>query len=171
MVTPRTIRALGLLDLVLVIALLVAAVAYLTNDGRPAAGPTGDVSAVAQAPTPTAAPTADAAFALPSGNIGCAMTVDGVTCSIASIAYKKPKVEGCSGTTGHVITLGTQGAAWACVEGKKPSVASPETPVLQYGSTRTVGDYTCTSATDGVTCTDGGGTGFRLARASWDMLP
>lgn len=171
MVTPRTIRALGLLDLVLVMALVVAAVAYLTNDGRPAAAPTGDVSAVAQSPTPTAAPTADTAFASPSGNIGCVMTVDGVTCSIAHITYKKPKVEGCSGTTGHVITLGAQGAAWACVDGKKPSVASPGTPVLQYGSTRTVGDYTCTSATDGMTCTDGGGAGFRLATASWETLP
>lgn len=170
MVTPRTIRALGLLDVVLVIALLVAAVAYLTNDGGPtASAPTGGASAV-QA-SPSAAPTAPAAFALPSGNIGCSMTTDGVTCGIASITYKKPKVEGCSGTTGHVITLGAQGAKWACVDGKQPAVASPGTPVLQYGSTRTVGDYTCTSATDGVTCTDGSGTGFRVARASWSMLP
>jgi len=169
MVTPRTIRALGLLDVALVIALLVAAVAYLTNDGQPSAEPTGQASAVQESPTP--APTAPASFALPSGNIGCSMTVDGVTCAIAGISYKAPKVEGCSGTTGHVITLGAQGATWACVDGKQPPVASPDAPVLQYGSSTSVGDYTCQSATDGVTCTDGSGTGFRVARASWSMLP
>jgi hypothetical protein len=171
MVSPRTIRTLGVLDVALVVALLVAAVAYLTNDGHVAAGtpPTQQTSARQAGQTP--APTAPADFALPSGNIGCAMTVDGVTCTIASITYKGPKVEGCSGTTGHVMTLGAQGARWACVDGKQPAVAGAGTPVLQYGATQTVGDYTCASSTDGVECTNSSGQGFRLARASWATLP
>ena len=43
--------------------------------------------------------------------------------------------------------------------------------MLFYGSTSTVGRYTCTSATNGVTCTDPNGVGFRLAREALTVLP
>ena len=44
-------------------------------------------------------------------------------------------------------------------------------PVLPYGATSTVGQYTCTSATNGVTCAGPRGVGFRLAREALVTLP
>ena len=111
------------------------------------------------------------AFALPSGNIACTMSVDGVTCTIASYTYAPPVVAGCTEMTGHVLVLNADGVAFDCVSGPPPAVAGDDVPVLEYGLTTSVGDYTCRSATDGVQCTDASGTGFQLARASWSELP
>lgn len=172
MASPRTIRIVAVVDVVLLVALLVAAVAYLTNDGSPAAAPAGtDVSAGA---TPAVRSSAPASFALPSGNIACSMTIEGVTCTIASITFAPPPAQGCTGDTGdtgHVVTLDARAVTFPCVDGPPPAVADAGQRVLQYGSTASVGDFTCASATNGVTCTNGSGTGFRLARASWQQLP
>jgi hypothetical protein len=173
--SPRTIRTAVVVDLVLVVALIVALVAYLTNTGAPAAAPTAtgtgtSVATPAGAGTPTAA--GASSFALPSGNITCAMAADGVTCTIADFTYKPPKpAEKCKGTTGHVVTLDARSATFPCVDGPPPAVADAGVKVLEYGSTSKVGDFTCTSSTSGVTCTNGSGVGFRLARGSWQNLP
>ncbi|MBN9327670.1 MAG: hypothetical protein J0I87_12260, partial [Cellulomonas sp.] len=52
-----------------------------------------------------------------------------------------------------------------------PGPAGADVPALPYGSSSTLGGRTCTSATDGVTCTDARGVGFRLARESLTLLP
>ncbi len=52
-----------------------------------------------------------------------------------------------------------------------PVPAAPGTPVLEYGETTTSGDFTCDSATSGVTCRhDPTGAGFTLARAGHQIL-
>jgi hypothetical protein len=170
MASPRTIRTAVVVDIVLVVALLVAAVAYLTGGGAPSAAPTG--SGTAGATTPAPAVTGASSFSLPSGNIACAMTTDGVTCTIASITYSPPPApQGCTGATGHVVTLDAHAVTFPCVDGPPPSVADTGVRVLEYGSSATVGEFTCKSAKDGVTCSNGSGTGFRLARGSWTNIP
>ena len=109
-------------------------------------------------------------FAMPSGNIACAMSVDGVTCTIASYSYAPPVVAGCTEVTGHVLVLNSDGVAFSCVSGPPPAAAGDDVPVLDYGKSTTVGEYTCTSATDGVQCVDGSGKGFQLAHASWKEI-
>lgn len=174
MTSARNIRLFVIVDVVLVVLLLVLAIVYASRGGS--GGSSDDATTGA---TPSGAPTSSAsststepvAFALPSGNIACTMSVDGVTCTIASYTYAPPVVAGCTEKTGHVIVLNADGVAFDCVSGPPPAVAGEDVPVLEYGLTTSVGDYTCRSATDGVQCTDGSGTGFRLARASWSELP
>jgi len=164
--TPRAIRTWAIVDAVLIVILVIVA---LTTAGG---GGSGDearpsASASSSASSSPGASTGTTAFKLPSGNIACAMSDDGVTCTIASITYDPPAVAGCDGKTGHVIVLNDDGVSFPCETGPAPSVAGDDVTTLEYGKTATTGDYTCTSATDGVTCVDGDGTGFQLARAKW----
>lgn len=164
MTSTRAIRTWLVVDVLLVIVLLVLVV-VVTSGGSP----TARASAPSVTPS-TSAPGAaaeSAAVRLPSGNIACTLSDDGVTCTIASITYDPPAVAGCTGETGHVIVLNDEGVAFTCETGPAPTVAGVDVRTLAYGSDVTVGDYTCTSATNGVTCVDGDGKGFRLARAKW----
>ncbi len=172
MTDTRAIRAMVVVDAVLVLVLLVLLVLYATG-GSSAGGGDAQVSTspTTSAPASTAGGAAPTEFRLPSGNIACAMSDQGATCTIASYSYAPPVVAGCSGTTGYVIVLDADGVAFPCETGPTPQVAGDDVPTLEYGSTATAGDYTCTSATDGVTCTNSQGVGFRLARASWTELP
>ncbi len=189
----RGLKVFLAVDLVLVLALVVAAVVVLSRGdaddtadrtptgsvsgpSSPASGSSTGASAGASSPAVadpgTAVADGPASFASPSGNIACTMSADGATCTIANFTYAPPTVAGCTGTVGHVIVLNADGVAAQCVDGPAPAVAPAETPVLEYGHSSTVGPYTCTSATDGVTCVEtASGTGFRLARASLTMLP
>lgn len=172
----RWVPVLVALDAVLVAAVLVVVLLTLPRDGSPApTPPSGGLSASSSAtaygpaPSPTPGPPR---FRLPSGNIACDMTEQGVTCTIASVTFTPAPVEGCTGTVGHTVVLDADGVSVPCVEGSPPpGVAGDDVPELFYGSTSTVGQYSCTSATNGVTCTDAKGVGFRLARASLTTLP
>jgi hypothetical protein len=175
MTETRTIRAMVAVDVVLVLAFVVMLVVYATSGSSGDGGGDAGVST-----SPTAGATTPAAqagggpesFRLPSGNIACQMSEQGVTCTIASFTYAPPAVEGCTtGQTGHVLALDAEGVAFDCETGPVPEVAGDDVPTLQYGSSVTAGPYTCTSGTDGVTCTDDAGVGFRLARATWAELP
>jgi hypothetical protein len=100
------------------------------------------------------------------------MSADGVTCTIAHITFAPPVVEGCTGSTGHLVVLNTDGVTVPCVEGADPAVASADVTVLDYGRAEQVGPYTCTSATNGVTCVvEESGVGFRVATAELATLP
>ncbi|AEE45536.1 hypothetical protein [Cellulomonas fimi] len=169
MTSPRTIRTLVVVDAVLVTVLVVLAAAWLTS-GRSPGGTQAAASPSASA-TPTAQASPPDAFRLPSGNIACTVASEGVTCTIADFTYAPPAVPGCTGTTGHVITLGPDGVAFPCEDGPAPTAAGDDVRTLEYGSQSRVDGWTCRSATDGVTCTGQDGTGFRLARASWDEVP
>lgn len=197
--TPRLSRGMTIflaVDAVLVAALIVVAVIVLAGGSR--GGSTADDDAPAPVSTSPAGSGASAgseasagsgasaepstpstptstdpfSFASPSGNISCTMSVDGVTCSIANAQYAVPGAETCSGTMGHVITVNKAGVTVPCVDGPAPAVAPPETPVLAYATSKTLGDYTCTSATNGVSCVvDATGVGFRVATAALTQLP
>jgi hypothetical protein len=162
------------LDAVLVTAVLVLVILVVVRPGAPgnAAPPVGSGTlagpTAAPSPTPTPGPPH---FRLPSGNIACDMTADRVTCTIASITFTPPAVAGCTGTVGHTVVLDSTGVSVPCVQGAPPRVAGPDVPVLFYGSTSSVGPYTCTSATNGVSCVGARGVGFRLARESLTTLP
>jgi len=172
MTSARTIRLFVIVDAVLVALLLILAIMYLGgDDGGSDDADAGSTATSAPTSSSSSTSTEPVTFALPSGNIACTMSVDGVTCSIASYTYAPPVVAGCTEVTGHVIVLNADGVAFDCVSGPPPAVAGDDVPVLEYGLTTSVGDYTCRSATDGVQCTDGSGTGFQLARASWSELP
>lgn len=168
----RGMQVFVLVDVLLVL-LLVVLVATLPRGGGDA-GATGTTASA----TPTA--TSDAgdgdlvaadpvAFVMPSGNIACAMGVEGVTCTIGRFTYAPPQVSGCDGATGHVVGLDAEGFGFRCEEDGVPQL--PAGAALEYGDSETVGDYTCASGTDGVTCTDATGVGFRLASGDWNALP
>ncbi|TQL00974.1 hypothetical protein [Cellulomonas sp. SLBN-39] len=139
---------------------------------NPGGGTTDEPSTPAATSTASADPqdVDDVAFALPSGNIACTMGAGGVRCTIASYTYSPPTVPGCSGTVGHAVALDAEGFRFTCEDGT-PGVASSDVPVLEYGEQESVGGWTCGSGTDGVTCTDAEGVGFRLARAQWTEVP
>lgn len=129
----------------------------------PSAGSTGSES-----PDPASTePAVDAStFALPSGNIACEITADSATCTIANSSAAPPADASCTGDVGHVLTVTAEGAQAPCVEGALPGAAAEGTPVLEYGQSKTVGDFTCTSSSTGVTCKhDPSSKGFQLAKA------
>ncbi|WP_454051624.1 hypothetical protein [Cellulomonas sp. Marseille-Q8402] len=178
----RGVKIFLAVDVVLVLALVVAAIVVLgggPDDGSPEAGPTTSSSQPAATDGASGAATDGSTsaepqtFASPTGNITCTMSPDGVTCDIANIQYEVPAAEGCTGTTGHQIVLNTSdGLTTPCVEGPAPAVASADTPVLDYGRSQTVGPYTCTSASNGMSCVvDDTGEGFRVATAALTTLP
>ena len=177
----RGVKIFLAVDVVLVLGLVVAAIVVL-GGGSDGGGATVDPSAPASQAASGAATdgatsgaTSDVAtsFASPTGNIACTMSPDGVTCTIANKQYEVPASEGCTGTTGHTVVLNeADGVTTPCVEGPAPAPASADTPVLEYGQTQTVGPYTCTSGSNGMSCVvDDTGTGFRVATAALTTLP
>ena len=171
MATQRTVRTWMAVDGVLVVVLLVLVVGRLASGAGSSGEAAPSPSSTLQVQGPTARPTAPVSFRLPSGNIACSLAPSGVTCTIANIAYPPPLVPGCDGDTGHVVLLNRDGFAFDCVNGPPPAVAGDDGDVLESGSTATSGDYRCSSATNGVTCTDTDGVGFTLARAAWRERP
>lgn len=171
----RLVRILVAVDAVLVGALVIALVVTGTNRGaeRGNAASSGGATGVTSAPAAPSgsASTGPARFRLPSGNIACTLTADSATCTIASATFTAPPVAGCSGSVGHTVVLDAKGVATPCETGPAPGVAGADVPTLPYGSSSALGGRTCTSGTDGVTCTDTRGVGFRLARESLSLLP
>jgi len=99
------------------------------------------------------------------------MTADAATCTIASSTATPPTDATCTGVIGLKLTVTATGASRPCVEGAKPDVAAAGTPVLAYGQTKTVGAFTCTSSSNGVTCKhDPTGKGFKLERAGSSLF-
>ncbi|MGV8976639.1 MAG: hypothetical protein ACOH17_01205 [Cellulomonas sp.] len=145
--------------------------ASTAGSSSPAAAVPGAV-APSSSPSGSAATAALASFALPSGNIACTMSVAGARCTIASITFEPPKDAACTGTIGHVFEVGAEGVRIPCVDGAAQGVAAAGTAQLEYGTSSTVGGYTCSSSTNGVRCVENAtGRGFDLARGSYAELP
>lgn len=169
----RLIRILVAVDAVLVGALVVALVVVGLNRGdvgrgASTAGSSGSATAAGPSASASSGPSR---FRLPSGNIACTLTPDSATCTIASATFTVPPVAGCKGTVGHTVVLDSTGVTTPCESGPAPTVVGTDVPTLPYGSSSSLAGRTCTSATDGVTCTDAKGVGFRLARESLTLLP
>jgi len=161
------------------IVLALALSGGLAGSGSSAtAGSTSTGSSAPGAVVPSSAPSASTSpqalesFALPSGNIACTMSESGARCTIASITFTPPTDPACTGTLGHVFEVGADGVRIPCVDGPAPGVAAAGTPQLEYGTSSTVGGYTCSSSTNGVRCVeDATGRGFELARSKYAELP
>ena len=166
----RQRRLLVVLAVVDVVALMTVAVLVLrrVEATRPVVLPS-PVAASSTAPS-TSGTGADAVrFALPSGNITCVLSSDGVTCLIRQVDAAPTPTASCTGSSGHQVVLDATGLHTPCTASSP--TPEPDPLVLPYGASQTVGDYTCTSATSGVTCTTKGGAGFRLARSGVTALP
>ena len=67
-------------------------------------------------------------FTLPSGNIACEMSIEGVVCTIGSFTYAAPQVAGCEAPTGHVLQLDAEGVGFRCEQDGVPHIAAPTGP-------------------------------------------
>jgi hypothetical protein len=152
---PRSLRA-GLAALALAASLLTAASAPVFAGPAPRAP-----SAVT--------PAASAWFSSPSRNIGCMMDTSSVRCDVISYSYHPPaKPASCHFAWGPSVGVGTTGKGrFRCVS---DTVAGAPT-ILKYGKSRTVGRYTCTSRSTGMTCINTRtGHGFRIARTNYSLF-
>ncbi len=104
-------------------------------------------------------------FQAPSGNIHCLIDSFGARCDILEATYSFTKRPAdCDldyGGAFYVEPRGRKGGV-ACVG---DTVASPDNPVLGYGSSISAEGITCLSERTGVTCTNPAGHGFTIARA------
>jgi hypothetical protein len=164
-------------SLIAIVTLLVLTFLILLVDRL---GPTGGSAApspTADAPAVTAPTTAgvgdvvdltgvDWTFRLPSGNIGCAIAEDGVTCGIGSFEYEPPALTGCDGQTGIAFRLEAEGAQPLCTTGE---VGFGEARELPYGESISAGEFTCTSSETGVACRNALGHELTLRRASYGL--
>jgi hypothetical protein len=150
-----------------------------TVNAAPSTGATSGSSSPAPEMTPDATvppsptdPTDLTVFRLPSGNIWCEMTTTSATCTILRFTFTPPAPPpGCSGSAGNVFTVvAGHEATFACVGGEPPAVPQGA-PTLEYGQASTVGEMTCHSSTNGVTCRHNlSGVGFSMARAGYRLF-
>ncbi|WP_420114120.1 hypothetical protein [Pseudactinotalea sp.] len=148
-------------------------------DDRPDDGSTsataGEPTEEPTSPTSTQAVTAPddaldlAEFQTPSGNIWCTITDAAATCQIDQIEYQPPQIDGCADNdlAGKVIQVTTEGAEYPCPEGDIGGAAPGDRTVLEYTPEQTtaVGDFMCTSTTNGVRCVNlSTGASFTITR-------
>jgi len=172
--SPRMVAFIAA-DAVLVAGFVVFLVVFLAGSFGGQAGDAGTAGSAASTPSSSGTspqPSGGAAggstqvFALPSGNIACEITTDAASCTIANTSAVPPADASCTGSIGHTLTVTADGAKMPCVEGALPGVAAKDTKILDYGQSTTVGAFTCTSSSTGVTCKhDPTGKGFQLAKA------
>jgi hypothetical protein len=92
-----------------------------------------------------------------------------VICSIKSGLKPPPPRRDCHGNgdyTDHVISLQATGRSHAaqCAGDPGPLVGEASAPVLGYGRSWSHSGLRCTSAFEGLTCTNRSGHGFFLSR-------
>jgi hypothetical protein len=112
---------------------------------------------------------ANAYFVTPSRNIDCAIYNDSspsATCTIASYLWDEPGPDCNNGAVVQVTAYGSP-QFLSCAA----SEFQPNSVELSYGYSLTNGQFTCTSASTGVTCTDNDtGDGFTLSRESFQQF-
>ena len=113
-------------------------------------------------------------FQSPSGNIFCEIaalsgTSPEAVCEIVDRTWTPPpRPQDCEGAWGDRIALAQGG--WPALGCHTDTTRDPRLPVLAYGDSRSVAALTCTSAPDGITCTDTGtGHFFRISRESYEL--
>ena len=128
-----------------------------------------------QPPTPPATPATSAGAAQelyqwqsPTKNIACLIGEGEVRCDINEVDFAPPKPADCSmGVPRAIVMAMNQPPRWVCIS---DTVASPESPVLEYGSSAHGGAFTCTSEEAGMTCRDdNSGHSFTLSRGSAEL--
>jgi hypothetical protein len=188
-VTPG-VRRLALTASVVLVAALVACSGPSDTRNDDAATPTvasndglGDAPAPNDSPGPTdtsprpgpstatAAPSVvtEAAFASPSGNIGCYLTADGARCDIAKKSWSPPPApDSCTLDWGFGVAVGKDGEATFTCAGDTVLGARDK---LEYGESLKAGPIRCDSASAGMRCENTAtGHGFRLAKEQYDLF-
>jgi hypothetical protein len=80
--------------------------------------------------------------------------------------YAPPEVPGCAADTGVAFGLDAGGTAALCSTGTPSFGGAPELP---YGESMTVGEFTCTSSEEGISCSNAAGQEFSLRRADFNL--
>lgn len=112
------------------------------------------------------------AFRSPSGNIHCAIwTGDWASarCDMGELTptYRK-RPASCDLEWGNYFAVDAQGKGYlACVG---DTVYDPGAFTLNYGKSVSLGAFTCTSQKSGMTCTNGQGHGFQIAKAKQQVF-
>jgi hypothetical protein len=110
----------------------------------------------------------DYSFLSPTGNIGCVMSSQSVRCDIVERTYPDPpRPPGCELAYGNTLFLDAAGAQPGCVG---DTIISPGAPTLGYGTGRKMAGFTCTMAEVGVRCENASGSGFALARSTFETF-
>jgi hypothetical protein len=127
--------------------------------------------------TDPAPPAPPVAFQSPSHNLACRITTGSpspnVRCDahIARFTAPPPRPLHCDQSTyGHTLGLmaGAPTATFLC---PPDSLINDDLPVLDYGDDKTVGDFECSSSTDGITCRDTTTNhGFHIERDSYSLF-
>ncbi len=102
----------------------------------------------------------------PSGNIECAVRDGQFACTIKEINGDLGE-DRCPGERGFIVRLDATGSPQGsdCRGDFFDGITWPAP--TGYGSTATLGDVTCAVEETGLTCTNGGGHGFTLARSGY----
>jgi hypothetical protein len=133
--------------------------APVVTDQQPPATPGGDGGA----------PAPDTAFRSPSGNISCIMSSAQVRCDIVERDWEPPPAPAsCDLDWAQGLILPASGPADFICAG---DTVLGEYAALAYGDSASVPPFTCVSEESGVTCENGEGSGFRLARESYAIFP
>ena len=105
-------------------------------------------------------------FASPSGNIACAIDpANGASCWIAEHDWVVESATDPDGELdfGDAVDVTADGVVWPCYGDFS---WGPVDRTLAYGDSITAGPFRCESAETGMTCLNGDGRGFTVARAA-----
>lgn len=131
----------------------------------PASSNTTDATSV---PEPeTTAGIESVLFEMPSGNIRCLVSTESAQCEIVERSWTAPTQPSCQLDSGNTLYVNADEAGFVCAG---DTIAGLPADTLAYGSSTTVGQFSCFSEPSGVTCSNGSGMGFTLARASYELL-
>jgi hypothetical protein len=112
-------------------------------------------------------------FRSPTGNIGCMAVVgdyNEVRCDLRALtpSFTRRPAD-CDLEWGDSFAVGAGDAPGGLVC-HGDTVFDPGAPVLDYGRTASFGPFSCTSQKSGMTCTNGHGHGFTVARAQQSVF-
>ncbi|MEV8510138.1 DUF6636 domain-containing protein [Actinoplanes sp. NPDC051475] len=123
----------------------------------------------APSPSASARVVTEAAFASPSGNIGCYLSDDGARCDIAKKSWSPgPAPADCELDWGFGVAIGKSGKANFTCAGDTVLGAKDR---LEYGRSLKAGDFQCDSASTGMRCqNEKSGHGFTVAKEQYDFF-
>lgn len=112
-------------------------------------------------------------FMTPSGNIYCngAVQVSEISCTIVerSSSPAQPRPGSCTGSWGHSFSLKATGPATPLCDRVPPKRVS-YTDIAPYGVSAELGDITCRSERNGLSCRNRSGHGFSLSRDRQELF-
>jgi hypothetical protein len=118
-----------------------------------------------------ATPSRIVSFRTPSGNINCIYGDQPhyVRCDIRSgLRPKPPHPQNCDLEYGDSVSMNRASRAHLVCHGD--TTIDPRARVVKYGKSITVGPFTCTSRTSGLTCRNAAGHGWFLSRESYRLF-